>query len=105
MSNSITITVPHKLGVDAAKKRIADQLVKLQQEYVSKIAHSEIAWNGDVASVTVSAFGQQGKADIAVFPESVRVDIHLPAMLAMFAGKVKELASRRATEALRIEHK
>ncbi|MCX7899978.1 MAG: polyhydroxyalkanoic acid system family protein [Methylocystis sp.] len=100
----ITIIVPHKLGAEAAKKRVADQLVKLQQEYVSKVAHSEISWAGDVATVSVSAFGQQAKAEISVLPDSLRVDIHLPAMLAMFAGKVKEIASRRANDALRIGH-
>lgn len=104
MSNTITITVPHKLGVETAKKRVADQLVKMQHEFVSKVAHSEISWNGDVATVNVSAFGQQAKVEIAILPDSLRVDIYLPTMLAMFAGKVKELAARRANDALRIGH-
>ncbi len=100
----ITITVPHKLGVDAARKRVAEQLVKLQQEYVSKVAHSDIEWNGDVATVNVAALGQQARAEITVLADMLRVDIHLPMLLSMFAGKVKQLASSKANDALRIGH-
>lgn len=102
MSNTITITVPHKLGVETARKRVAEQLVKLQQEYVQKIAHSEIAWEGDVAHVKVSALGQNASADITILNEAVRIDVHLPVLLAMLSGKVKELVSHKTSEALRI---
>ena len=104
MPNTITITVPHRLGVEAAKKRVADQLLKLQQEYVAKVAHSEITWAGDIANVKLSALGQQASAEITVLNEALRIDVHLPILLAALSGKVQELVSQKANEALRIGH-
>ena len=43
MSKTIVITVPHNLGAEAARKRIADAIEKLRRDYVDKIAHSEVA--------------------------------------------------------------
>lgn len=104
MANTITISVPHKLGAETAKKRVNDQLLKLQQEYMAKLAHSEINWVGDVAHIKVAALGQQASAEVSVFADSVRIDIHLPLLLSMLGGKVKELIAQRANDALRIGH-
>lgn len=104
MANTITITVPHKLGAEVARKRVNDQLLKLQQEYMSHLAHSEINWVGDVAHIKVSALGQQVSAEVAVLADSVRVDIHLPLLLSMLGGKVKDLITQRANDTLRIGH-
>lgn len=102
--STITISVPHKLGVETAKKRVNDQLIKLQQEYVAKVGHSEITWVGDVANIKVSALGQNATAEVAVLADAVRIDIHLPMLLSMLGGKVKELVTQRANDTLRIGH-
>jgi uncharacterized protein YhdP len=102
MSNAITITVPHKLGLETAKRRIASRLTKLQRDYVAKIAHSEITWAGDVAHVTVEALGSRASAQITVLADLVRVEVQLPWMLAALSGKVRDLVTRNADEVLRI---
>jgi hypothetical protein len=102
MSNKITVTVPHNLGVEAAKKRLAERIETLQRDYVDKIAHSEVAWSGDVATIRVAALGQTATAQIAVFKDMARVEIQLPWLLAALSGKVQDVVSRNANEVLRI---
>ena len=58
MSNSIIITLPHRLGSDEAKRRIAEGLELLRRDYIDKLAYSEANWNGDTANLRVVAFGQ-----------------------------------------------
>jgi putative polyhydroxyalkanoate system protein len=104
MPNAITITVPHNLGVEAAKARVSDQLTKMQRDYVNMVAHSEVTWAGDVATVRVTALGQTVTAQVAVLNDLLRVDIQLPWLLAALSGTVQQIVSRNANEALRISH-
>jgi hypothetical protein len=71
---------------------------------MAKLAHSEINWVGDVAHIKVAALGQQASAEVSVLADSVRIDIHLPLLLSMLGGKVKELITQRANDTLRIGH-
>ncbi len=102
MQNTITVTVPHNLGIETAKKRLAERLEMLQRDYVDKIAHSEVTWSGDVATIKVSALGQQATAQMNVLPEMVRIEVQLPWLLAAIAGKVQDFISRNASDVLRI---
>ncbi len=104
MSNAITVTVPHDLGVEKAKARIGEQLTKMQRDYVDKVARSEVTWAGDVASVRVAALGQTATAQITVLKDLLRIDIQLPWLLAALSGKVQQVISRNADEALRLGH-
>lgn len=102
MSNAITVTVPHDLGVEKAKARVAEQLTRMQREYVDKVAHSEVTWAGDVATVHVRALGQAASAQITVLKDLLRIDVQLPWLLAALSGAVQQVISRNANEALRI---
>lgn len=105
MSNTITLTVPHTLGVEEAKRRIAARLAKLQHDYVNKIGSSDVAWNGDVALIKVSALGQKATAQVSVLASSVRVDIELPWVLSALSGKIQQFVTHNADDVLRIGRK
>jgi hypothetical protein len=105
MSNKITVTVPHTLGVETAKKRLDERIGMLQRDYVDKIAHSEVSWSGDVATIKVAALGQTATAQITVLQDMARVEIQLPWLLAALSGKVQDVVSRNANEVLRIGSK
>ncbi|HEY8126176.1 MAG TPA: polyhydroxyalkanoic acid system family protein [Methylocystis sp.] len=102
MSNAITVTVPHDLGVEKAKARVAEQLARMQREYVDKVAQSEVTWAGDVATVHVKALGQAASAQITVLKDLLRIDVQLPWVLAALSGAVQQAISRNASDALRI---
>ncbi|GLI92530.1 polyhydroxyalkanoic acid system family protein [Methylocystis echinoides] len=102
MANTITITVPHDLGVENAKKRLAERIEKLRHDYVDKIAHSEVSWSGDVATIRVNAVGQQATAQMTVLADMVRIEVQLPWLLAAIAGKVQTFVSHNASDVLKI---
>jgi hypothetical protein len=104
MASTITVTLPHNLGVEAAKKRVVEQLEKLRRDYVNKVAHSEISWAGDIATVRVTALGQTVTAQITVLKDALRVDVQLPRLLAALSSKVQDLITRNANDVLQIGH-
>ncbi len=104
MSNTITVTIPHRLGLEGARARARTRLEKMQHDYVDKIAHSEINWSGDVAHIRVDALGHTATAQVFVFADHARVDVQLPWLLAALSGKLQQLIHHNASEALKIEH-
>jgi hypothetical protein len=104
MSNTITVTIPHRLGLEAAKAQARTRLEKMQRDYVDKIAHSEINWSGDIAHIRVDALGQSATAQVSIFADHARVDVQLPWLFAALSGRVQQIVHQNASEALKIEH-
>ena len=102
MSQSITMTFPHALGVEEAKRRIGERFEILKSTYVDKVGHAELAWVGDVAHLRARALGQTATAEIDVRQTEIKVEIHLPWLLATMAGKVERLLKSNAQDTLRI---
>jgi hypothetical protein len=104
MSNSIVITLPHRLGAEEAKRRIAGGMELLRREYINKLAHSEANWNGDTANLRVVAFGQTATAQLYVTDDALRIEVQLPWILAALTGKIQSVLKTNAEESLRIGH-
>ena len=102
MSRSIVMTFPHDLGVAEAKKRINERFELLKREYVDKIGKAEIAWVDDVAHLRVAALGQTATAEVDIKAAEIRVEVHLPWLLAAMANKVEALLKSNAKDTLRI---
>lgn len=102
MPKSISITLPHALGVAEAKRRVQDQLERMRAEYVDKIGHSQVNWSGDQAKVDVAALGQSASATIDVLPDTLRIEVELPWFLAALSSKVQGFLQTNATDALRL---
>lgn len=102
MAKSIVVTFPHDLGVAEAKRRITEQVGAAKAAYIDRIGTGEIAWVGDVAHLRVSAVGQTTTAEIDVKAAEIRVEVHLPWLLAALANKIEKLVKSNGQEALRI---
>jgi hypothetical protein len=102
MLNSIVITVPHALGAEEAKKRITERMQLLRQDYISKIAASEVSWNGNAADLRVVFLGQAVSGKIFVMADLVRIEVQLPWLLSALGGKLQSILQNNASEALRI---
>jgi hypothetical protein len=105
MQKSIVVTVPHELGAEVARKRVAEGVEQLRSAYIEKLAHSEITWTGDRADLKVVALGQTTTARIDVMNDSLRIEVFLPWLVAALAGRVQAVLTASAESALRIEHK
>ncbi len=99
MTKPITIDLPHKLGADEAKRRIAGGIGRLEQ-YVPGGADVRSSWAGNRLDLVVAAMGQEVNCSIDVQERIVRVEMLLPPLLAMFAGKIRDSLARRGTELL-----
>ncbi len=104
MSNSIVITVPHRLGAEEAKRRIADRLELLRRDYIDRLAYSEANWSGDTANLRVVAFGQTATAQLYVMNDALRVEVQLPWILSALTGRIQGVLKTNAEESLRIGH-
>ena len=104
MSNSIVISVPHRLGAEEAKKRIAGGIELLRRDYIDKLAYSEANWNGGTANLRVVAFGQTATAQVHVMNDALRIEVQLPWILAALTGKIQGVLKSNAEESLRIGH-
>ncbi|MEJ0096342.1 MAG: polyhydroxyalkanoic acid system family protein [Methylocella sp.] len=102
MPKSIVVVVPHNLGVEAAKKRIAERIDVLRSSYVDKLGYSEINWTGDRADLRVVVFGQTVTGQIDVMADSLRIEAQLPWILEALGGKIQGVLTSNAKESLRI---
>ncbi|WP_020173950.1 polyhydroxyalkanoic acid system family protein [Methyloferula stellata] len=104
MPKTISISLPHDLGTEEAKRRVQDQLERLRKEYVDKVGQSQVNWAGDQAKVDVSALGQAASATIDVLPDTLRIEVELPWVLAALSTRVQSFMTSHASDALRLTH-
>jgi hypothetical protein len=102
--NSIVVSVPHRLSVAEAHRRVEAMIGRLRSAYLDKLAYSEMSWTGDSADIRVIALAQEVKAHIDVLAESVRIEIVLPWILACLAGPIQQRLTSAANETLAIGH-
>lgn len=89
MPDPIKVDIPHRLGRETARARIAGGVGKLV-EMVPGGGEAEHRWEGDSLHLSISALGQTVASRIDVHENSVHCEVDLPPMLALFAGKVKD---------------
>ena len=100
----ITVDLPHKLGRDEARRRIANNIHKLKDHMPGGTAHVQSHWAGDELTLNVNAMGQSVDALIAVEETVVRCRVMLPGLLAMFAGPIEAMLRSRGGELLLEDH-
>jgi putative polyhydroxyalkanoate system protein len=94
MSQPIEVDLPHRLGKEEARRRIADNIHKLQ-EHIPGTAHVESGWAGDQLNLSVQALGDSVQASIVVEETKVRVKMLLPGMLGMFAAPIQAVLRKK----------
>ncbi|UZK64792.1 polyhydroxyalkanoic acid system family protein [Sphingomonas sp. M1-B02] len=100
MAEPITVDIPHKLGREAVRARLAGGVGKLADMFPGG-GHVEQRWEGDVLHFTVSAMGQTIASRLEVFEDRVHAVVDLPPMLALFAAKIREKLKTKATTLLK----
>lgn len=85
MSAPIELDLPHKLGKEEARRRLADNVHRLT-DHIPGGGSVQSGWTGDRLDLTVSAMGEQVHAAMDVGEDKVHVRFTLPGMLGMFSG-------------------
>ena len=94
MTQPIEVDLPHSLGKDEARRRIANNVHKLQ-EHIPGGAQVQSGWVGDQLNLDVAAMGQSITATIDVEETKVRLKVVLPPMLGMFSGMIQAALQKK----------
>ena len=95
MQQPIQVDLPHKLGREEARRRIANNIHKLTEHIPGGAAQVESSWTGDELDLNVTALGQAVDAKIGVEESKIRVRVMLPGMLAMFAKPIEAMLQKK----------
>jgi putative polyhydroxyalkanoate system protein len=96
MTQPIDIDLPHNLGKDEARRRIANNIHKLQ-EHIPGGASVQSGWTGDQLNLQVAAMGEAVNASIDVQETKVHLKVLLPGMLGMFSGIVQAALQKKGS--------
>ena len=87
MNQPIDVDLPHNLGKDEARRRIANNIHKLER-HIPGGAQVQSGWTGDQLNLQVAALGESINATIDVLETKVHLKVLLPGMLGMFSGMI-----------------
>ena len=95
MSQPIQVDLPHKLGKEEARRRIAGNVHKLKDHIPGGAADVASSWSGDDLNLDISAMGQRVQALIGVDESVVHVKVALPGLLGMFARPIEAMLQKK----------
>jgi hypothetical protein len=104
MAQPIEVDLPHKLGREEARRRIANNVHRLR-EHIPGGAQVQSGWTGDQLNLDVQAMGQEVAATIDVEDTKVRVKVLLPGFLGMFAAPIQAMLRKKGDLLLEDHHK
>jgi hypothetical protein len=99
MQQPVQVDLPHKLGREEARRRIASNIHKLEHQ-IPGGAQVSSSWQGDELSLAVRAMGQAVDATIMVEEAQVRCKLMLPPMLAMLARPIEAMLRNKGSDLL-----
>ena len=99
MNQPIHVDLPHKLGREEARRRIAGNIHKLEKQ-IPGGANVRSDWQGDELRLAVQAMGQSVDAKIDVQESVVRCELLLPPMLAMLARPIEAMLRNKGSDLL-----
>jgi putative polyhydroxyalkanoate system protein len=88
--NNLTVSIPHRLGRDEARRRIQDGIATARRDYAAYVQDVQETWTGDRLDFSVSAMAQAIRGFLIVEEQAVHVEVELPWLLAMLAGAVRQ---------------
>ncbi len=100
MQKPVEVDLPHSLGRDEARRRIAANIHKLEDHIPGGTGDVQSRWDGDELTLVVHAMGQSVEAKIAVDERVVHCRMLLPGMLAMFARPITAMLEKKGKDLL-----
>jgi putative polyhydroxyalkanoate system protein len=104
MSQPIEVDLPHHLGKDEARRRIANNIHQLER-HIPGGAAVQSGWSGDQLNLDVAAMGQAVTATIDVEETQVHLKVLLPPMLGMFSSLIQAALQKKGDLLLEDHHK
>ena len=97
MSQTVTVSIPHRLGQEEACTRIKNGMGKARAEFASLMTVEQEDWTDNRLAFRVAAFGQRCSGTIDVQADHVKLEVTLPWLLAKAAEAVKAVVKQKGT--------
>ncbi len=91
MSRPVSVSIPHSLGKDEARRRVEDGFGRMRQQMTGGLpAFLSVReqWEGDRLNFEAGGLGQKLTGRLDVTPDSVNIQIDLPEILAAIADRI-----------------
>ena len=103
MSAPLTVSVPHRLGRQEAVRRLKGGMADMASKLGALITIDQEVWEGDTLTFQMRGFGQSASGTIAVFEDTIRIDVMLPWLLAKLGERLLAGAEKGNDAAARKE--
>lgn len=93
MARPVTVTIPHALGKEEARRRIAAGFGNLRQQMTGGVAGMlafDERWEGDRLHFEGGGLGQKVGGRIDIGEDSVQIQLDLPEFLAALADHISD---------------
>jgi hypothetical protein len=97
MNAPLTVSVPHRLGKEEAVRRLKGGMSQMATKLSALITIEQEVWSGDTLTFQMRGFGQSASGTIAVFEDSIRIDVMLPWLLAQLGARLLPSLKNEAT--------
>jgi hypothetical protein len=97
VSNSIVVSIPHRLGREEAARRIQAGLGHARANYSAFLKIHEETWTDHHLAFNIRAVGQTASGVIDVADDHVRLEVTLPWLLARLAEKFTPAIRKEGT--------
>jgi hypothetical protein len=88
MAKPLTVSIPHQLGVTEARRRLETGLAEMTSRLPGGAAKIEQRWEGDRLLFDAQISGQSITGSVDVLADAVRIEVVLPGILGLLAGKI-----------------
>jgi hypothetical protein len=99
MTQPLVVDLPHRLGAEEARRRIARGVGRIG-DHLPRGAEAEHAWEGDRLTLRVTAMAQQVTGSIEVREDTLRIELMLPAALSFLSRAIEAALRRKGTQML-----
>ena len=103
MSDTVTVTIDHRLGRVEAVRRLKEGFARANGHLGPMITMEQEIWEGDTLRCRMRALGQTAAASIEVMDDALRIELSLPWLLAKLAKCLLSVLRKEA--ALLLEKK
>ena len=90
MTTPIKLSIPHQLGRVEARSRLQSGFANLASQVPGSGSAISQRWEGDRLLFSVGALGATVSGFLEVLDTEVKMEIELPGVLGMLAGRLKE---------------
>jgi len=91
MSRPVSVTIPHNLGKDEARRRIEEGFGRMRQQLtggMGAMLSFQDRWEGDRLNFEGGGLGQKMTGRLDIRDDAVAIEIDLPEILAAIADKI-----------------